>query len=287
MAEPGAVAEPAPAKLNLFLRVLGRRDDGFHDLRSLVQPLTLADGVQARVGGELTLTVIGECAADVPRSEDNLVLRAARALAAEVGLDPVAELLLAKRIPVAAGLGGGSGDAAATLRALNRLWGPGLAPERLREIAAAVGSDVPGLVEVRPALIAGRGEVVEPVEVPRTWWVLVTQPFGVRAADAYRWWDEDHPRPGPDPAPLLDALAAGDLGRVGGLLSNDLEGPVTARHREVGAARSRLLEAGALGATMVGSGPTVAGLVRDGFQAEDVAAVTGGIATGALTRAPA
>lgn len=286
MGEAGAVSEPAPAKLNLFLRVLGRRGDGYHDLRSLIVPLTLADGVQARRADRLVLTVVGECAADVPRREENLVIRAARALAEAEGLDPDVGLLLSKQIPVSAGLGGGSADAAATLRALARLWGLDGGPERLRAVGARIGSDVPALVEVRPALVEGRGEVVEPVDVPRTWWVLLPQPFGVRAGDAYGWWDQDGVPGGPNPEPLLAAIRAGDLKRAGPLLSNELEAPVAARHPEVTAAKERLLAAGALGAVMVGSGPTVAGLFRDGFQAEDVAAATGGIATSTITRVP-
>ena len=284
MAEARAVSEPAPAKLNLFLSVLGRRDDGYHDIRSLIAPLTLADGVQARRGERLLLTVVGECAADVPRREDNLVVRAARALAEAEGREPQAELLLSKQIPVAAGLGGGSADAAATLRALARLWGLQGGPDRLREIGARVGSDVPALVEVRPAFVSGRGEVVEPADVTRTWWVLMTQRFRVGAADAYAWWDEDGGPEGADPEPLLGAIRAEDVRRAGPLLSNDLEGPVAARHPEVVAAKERLLEAGAAGAVMVGSGPTVAGLVRDGFDAEGVAASTGGIAASTITR---
>src|ERR687892_166078 len=219
MGETGAVSEPAPAKLNLFLNVLGRREDGYHDIRSLILPITLADGVQARRAERLLLTVVGECAADVPRREDNLVVRAAHALA-----------------------------------------------------------------EARPVLVGGRGDIVEPAEVPRTWWVLLTQPFAVRAADAYRWWDEDGGPPGPDPEPLVEALRSGEVERAGSLLSNDLDGPVAARHPEVNVAKKRLLEAGAVGALMVGSGPTVAGFVRDGYQAEDVAAATGGIATSVITR---
>ncbi|HYZ11283.1 MAG TPA: 4-(cytidine 5'-diphospho)-2-C-methyl-D-erythritol kinase [Actinomycetota bacterium] len=284
MGEAGAVSEPAPAKLNLFLRVLGRREDGYHDIRSLIVPLTLADGVQARRAERLLLTVVGECAADVPRREDNLVVRAARALAEAEGREPAAELLLTKQIPVAAGLGGGSADAAAALRALARLWGVEGRPDRLREVAAGIGSDVPALLEVRPALVRGRGDIVEPTESPRTWWVLLTQPFGVRAADAYRWWDEDGGQAGPDPEPMLTAIRSGELERAGSLLSNDLEGPVAARHAEVRAAKNGLLEAGALGAIMVGSGPSVAGLVRSGFHAEEVAAATGGFVVASLHR---
>ena len=280
-----AVSEPAPAKLNLFLRVLGRRADSFHEIDSLVQPLTLADGVQARLGdGDVGLVVVGECAADVPRDRDNLVMRAARALGEAVGEPRGAELLLQKRIPVAAGLGGGSADAAATLRALDRLWGCGLAPTRLAEIGAAVGSDVPSQVHGVPVRVGGRGEVVERQEVPKTWWALVTLPFRVRAADAFTWWDEDGGRTGPEPSSFLEALAAEDPERVAGRLFNDLEEPVRARHPEVARASASLLKAGALGTVMCGSGPTVAGLARDGAHAEELAAATGGIVVGSIVR---
>lgn len=283
MPETAAVSEPAPAKLNLFLQVLGPREDGFHEIRSLLLPLTLADGVQARRGDRLGLTVIGEHAPAVARGEDNLVIVAARALAGAEGREPRVELLLSKQIPVAAGLGGGSADAAAALRALARLWGVAGGSARLREVAAMIGSDIPALVEIRPCLVAGRGELVEPASLPKTWWVLVTQPFGVRSADAYRWWDEDGGSTGPDPEPLLEAIRAGDLPRAGSLLVNDLGAPVAARHPEVAAAQDRLREAGAFGTVMVGSGPTVAGLVKDGLQAEGVALATGGTATATIT----
>jgi 4-diphosphocytidyl-2-C-methyl-D-erythritol kinase len=280
-----AVSEPAPAKLNLFLRVLGKRADGFHDIDSIVQPLTLADGVQARLGdGEVSLVVVGECAADVPRDRDNLVVRAARAMAEAFDERRGAAVLLQKRVPVAAGLGGGSSDAAATLRALDRLWACGAGPARLAEIGASLGSDVPSQVHGLPVRVGGRGEVVERVHVLRTWWVLVTLPFRVRAAEAYAWWDEDGGRSGPEPSSLLEALAGGDPERVAGQLFNDLEGPVASRYPDVAEARAHLVDAGALGAVMCGSGPTVAGLARDGHHAEELAAATNGIVVGSITR---
>jgi 4-diphosphocytidyl-2-C-methyl-D-erythritol kinase len=280
-----AVSEPAPAKLNLFLRVLGKHADGFHEIDSIVQPLTLADGVQARLAdGEVTLVVVGECAADVPRDRDNLVVRSARALGEAVGEARGAELLLQKRIPVAAGLGGGSADAAATLRALDRLWGCGLGPTRLAEIGARVGSDVPSQVHGLPVRVGGRGEVVERVDVPKTWWAVVTLPFRVRSADAYAWWDQDGAHTGPDPSSLLDALDAGDAERVARHLFNDLEEPVRARHPEVAQASSSLLEAGALGAVMCGSGPSVAGLCQDAEHAERVATAVQGLVVASIRR---
>ncbi|MGH2663788.1 MAG: 4-(cytidine 5'-diphospho)-2-C-methyl-D-erythritol kinase [Actinomycetota bacterium] len=286
MAEGGAVSEPATAKINLFLRVLRARPDGFHDIESLVQPVTLADGVQARPADQLSLTVVGEGARDVPWDEGNLVLRAAEVLAGAGGVAAGAALLLQKRIPVAAGLGGGSADAAATLRALDRLWELDLGVEGLLDVAATVGSDVPGLLSGGPALIGGRGDRVVARATPRTWWVLVTQPEGVAAGDAYRWWDEDGGVTGPSPEVLIRALDAGGPRAIAPHLFNDLEAPVTARRPDVAEARSRLLDAGALTALMCGSGPTVAGLARDGQDAEQLAAAVGGIAVASMSGGP-
>lgn len=280
-----SIREPASAKLNVFLRVRARREDGYHEVESLILPLTLADGVEAAPGEGLSLTVVGPRAGGVP-VEGNLMLEAARALARACGGDRGARLTLAKHVPVAAGLGGGSADAAATLRALNDLWGCGMPPERLAGIGAEVGSDVPALVLGGPVLVGGRGEVVRRVRVARTWWALLPADFGVSAADAYRWWDEDGGRPGPDPGPLLEALRTDNAEAVGRLLFNDLEAPVAARHPEVATARERLLAAGAVGALLCGSGPTVAGLARDGRHAEDLAAAVGGIAVGSAFGRP-
>jgi 4-diphosphocytidyl-2-C-methyl-D-erythritol kinase len=282
---PLPVSETAPAKLNVFLRVLGKRDDGYHDLETLVQPTTLADGVRAAHRDEgFGLVVAGERSAEVPTGPENLVLAAARALAEETGEARGANLTLVKRVPVAAGLGGGSANAAATLRALDRLWGIGLPPERLSEIGARVGSDVPALVGGGPVVARGRGERLASVPVGRTWWVLMILGFGVPVGQAYEWWDEDGARTGPGPAPLLDAIAVADPARLGPLLFNDLEEPVAARHPEVGRAREALNAAGALGAVMCGSGPTVAGLAGDGRHAEELARAVGGIAVGSVIR---
>ncbi len=271
MAEPrdrGPVSEPAPAKVNPFLRVLGNRGDGYHEVETLVQPITLADGVQAAPAEEgITLTVAGDRAGDVSTGEDNLVLRAARALGSERG----AHLLLAKRIFVAAGLGGGSADAAATLRALDRLWGLGLGIEGLAPVAARIGSDVPALLPGGPVLARGRGEVVEPFQVPPTWWVLVPFTFAITSTEAYGWWEELGSGTGPEAVGLLEALRAGDLAEAGQGLANDLQEGVVRHHPIAGEAIQGLKEAGALGAIVCGSGPTVAGLVRDGFHAEEVA----------------
>jgi len=285
MGEPGGgpISEPAPAKLNPFLRVLGRRRDGYHDVETLVLPITLADAVRASPAEDLSLVVAGDRAGDVPSGEENLVLRAARALREACGTDRGAALLLAKRVPVAAGLGGGSADAAAAIRALRDLWGCALGDEELLGLAASVGSDVPALLVGGPVVARGRGERVEPVEVSRTWWAVATA-SGVPTADAYAWWDEEAGEPGPDPGPLLEALRAGDLDAAAEYLFNDLEGPVAARRPEVGRAREALLEAGAIGTVMCGSGPSVAGLARHGMHAEEIASGAGGLAVATLSR---
>jgi 4-diphosphocytidyl-2-C-methyl-D-erythritol kinase len=268
-----AVSREAHAKINVFLRVLGAREDGYHELESLVLPLSLADTVVARSAPRLDVKVKGD-----PRLAEasgaggmNLGLVAALALAESCGLLLGAEIEITKRIPVAAGLGGGSADAAATLLALNDLWSCGLDPEELLGVAERVGSDVPALLLGRPVLVRGRGEHVEPVEVADTWWVVRPFPFGTRSPDAYRWWDEDGARTGLAPGRLQAAAAGGELAALGLALANDLEAPVVARHPEIGVVRDELLEAGALGAMMSGSGPTVVALARDRDHAEALA----------------
>lgn len=273
-AGPGTVIARPRAKINVFLRVLGRRPDGFHDLESLVVPVSLTDRLQIHAFADpgqfrtlsLSLDLGGDPAlvAGVPRDESNLVLRAAAALAERVGARGFAELTLEKRIPSAAGLGGGSADAAATLIALNDLWGCALSPAGLSEVGASVGSDVPALLSGGPAVIRGRGERVQPVLAPSQRWVLCTFPFEVRTADAFRWWDEDSSPTGPGPRPVIDAAARGDPHDLGRKMFNDLEAPVTRRHPAIAEAKERLLAAGAVGAVMCGSGPTVAALIPGG-----------------------
>jgi 4-diphosphocytidyl-2-C-methyl-D-erythritol kinase len=271
---PGTLRVPAPAKLNLFLRVVGRREDGFHELETLVVPLSLGDRLEIHARADpgrfrtlsLSLAVRGDPSLieGVPAGEDNLALRAAAALAQEAGVRGFADIALEKRVPSAAGLGGGSADAAATLRALNHLWMCGLDERRLAEVGATVGSDVPALLAGEAVLARGRGERVQPVSVPRMRWALIVLPFPVRTADAFGWWDQDGVPSQGDATALIDAVSTGDRRETGRLLFNDLEGPVIRRHPEVGEAKDRLIAAGALGAVMCGSGPTVAGLLEEG-----------------------
>jgi 4-diphosphocytidyl-2-C-methyl-D-erythritol kinase len=259
-----AVLFTAPAKLNLCLYLGPARDDGLHELCSLFEPLTVVDRIEVSESGSDEVICEGV-------EGENLAERALAALR-ERGWDgPPLRIEIEKRIPVAAGLGGGSADAAATLMALNRLWGCDLDPATLGEVAERIGSDVPALLLGGPVLMSGRGELLAPAEVASFWWVVVHFDFGVRSPDAYRWWDEDGGVAGPDPDPLLEAAAAGDAERLGPLLFNDLEAVVARRHPAVGEAKQQLLAAGALGAVMSGSGSSVVGLARDRDHAEQLA----------------
>ena len=272
---PNTKVVEARAKVNLFLRVLGRRADGYHELETAVLPISLADTLEVHGVSDpsfktlsVDLRVSGEPAlvAAVPADDSNLVLRAAARLARAAGTTGFADILLEKRIPVAGGLGGGSADAAATLRALNDLWGASLADEELRTIGAEVGSDVPALLAAAPVIARGRGETVEHVELPSMRWILTTFPFGVSTRDAYGWWDQDGRPSGPEPAALLEAARDGDVEEAGRLLFNDLEPAVLRRHPEIAAAKQRLLDAGVAGVVLCGSGPTLAALVPPGAE---------------------
>jgi 4-diphosphocytidyl-2-C-methyl-D-erythritol kinase len=259
-----ALQMAAHAKLNVFLRVLGRRDDGYHDVETLVLPISLADDVTVEAADELTLSLEGPAAERVPADDTNLALRAARALAAEIakaggGGSPGAHITIEKRIPVAAGLGGGSADAAATLLLLDELWVAGWGRDGLARLAGEVGSDVPALLLGEPAYAEGRGERVSPVFVQSTTWVVKPLAFGVSSADAYEWWDEQ-PATGPDAGALIAAAEAGNNALLGSALYNDLQEPVAARHPEISRTIEAFIEAGAEGAVMSGSGPTVVAL---------------------------
>lgn len=165
----------APAKINLGIEILGRRPDGYHELLTILQAIDLRDELSLVPAPELGLT--GD--RDLGPIEANLVLRAARLLQEETGTDRGATIHLAKRIPVAAGLGGGSADAAATLLGLNHLWELNLPPQELAQLAARLGSDVPFFLQGGARLASGRGEALAPLPTPRLWVVLVLSPTTV------------------------------------------------------------------------------------------------------------
>ena len=255
----GRLRVRAPAKINLDLRVLRRRPDGFHEVATILQSVALHDtlSITARRG---PLTVRSAAAA-VPRDRDNLVWTAAAALWRALGRsgDPAgAAVVVRKRIPAAAGLGGASSDAASALRGLRSWWAPAASPRLLEDVAARVGSDVPFFLRGGTVRAGGRGERLRRLPaLERRWVVLAAPGFGVSTADAYRWWDLD----GPDEAGGGGPVAApAGWRRDPGRLRNDLEAPVARRHPEIGLLAARLRSAGALHGALTGSGSVVFGL---------------------------
>ena len=289
MSVPVEIVGRAHAKINVFLRVLGLRDDGYHDLESLVLPISLYDVVTVRDSDRATLAVSGERAGELSaRGATNLALTVAKVLAESAGRPTAAaRISIEKRIPVAAGLGGGSADAAMTLKALNALWDLALDDARLQEVAASVGSDVPALLAGVPVLAHGRGERIQPVHMAPSTWVIRPFDLQVRTPEAFAWWDTDGST-GPDPGVLLAAAETGNAELLGHAMYNDLQRPVCARHPQIADVITAFHEAGALGAVMTGSGPTVAALARHLGHADRLAeAVPGSIVVSAPPAPPA
>jgi 4-diphosphocytidyl-2-C-methyl-D-erythritol kinase len=247
--------------VNLDLRVLGTRADGYHELRTVLQSIELHDTLTCveRPGAfALKCRVSG-----VPLDDSNLVWRAAAALWRTLGRDGDprdAVITIDKRIPMQAGLGGGSGNAAAALLALGRLWG-GAPVTLLREVASRIGADVPFFLSGGTALGLGRGEEIYPlVDLPPHWIVIVRPPFGVSTAEAYAWYDEDRTAGVKEPREL-QILPVPWPSRAAQMV-NDLEVPVVRRHPEIGSLKGALREAGAVASVMSGSGSAVYGLFR-------------------------
>ena len=251
----------ARAKINLTLDITGRRPDGYHELASVMQEIDLADTLVLEPAGDIFLTVEPPV---VAADGDNLVCRAARLLSRYAGVRQGAAMRLYKRIPVGAGLGGGSADAAATLAGLNRLWGLGLAPETLRELGARLGSDIPFCLTGGTALVTGRGETVQPLPPLPSLPVLLVKPrFAVSTAEIYRLWDDLNAGGGTATRAALPAVAAGDWRGVADSLANDLEQVTCVQYPEVLEVKKRLAAAGAWAVLMSGSGPAVFSLWPD------------------------
>jgi 4-diphosphocytidyl-2-C-methyl-D-erythritol kinase len=260
---PRPVTVRAHAKINLDLRVLGTRPDGFHELRTVFQALALHDTIEClpRVGPFAI-----ECdAAGVPLDRSNLVWRAAESLWRALRRDgPVRDVLvrLRKRIPLQGGLGGGSADAAATLVGLAHAWRVPLRPSQFVDVASTLGADVPFFMSGGTALGLGKGDEIYPLaDLPRHWVVLLIPGFGVASVDAYAWYDAERDLghglgvreaqyvPGPWPSRAAQMI-------------NDLEAPIARHHPEIEQMKTALRRAGALAAAMSGSGSTVFGLFQ-------------------------
>jgi 4-diphosphocytidyl-2-C-methyl-D-erythritol kinase len=256
-------------KVNLVLNILGKRVDGFHELETFFHPVALEDELRFIQGGdEIALTCSDP---SLPTGDENLVYRAARLFFQTSGLEPSVQIHLEKRIPHAAGLGGGSGNAATALLGLNRLFGTPLSEEQLRPLAATLGSDVPFFLQKKPALGVGRGEQIEAMEpfpcLGPVWIVLVRPPFGISTPWAYRelarFPEKRDGVPGRAEA-LAHALRSGELEALAnGGLFNSLEAPALEKYPLLSLFQEYFRSSGCLGTLMSGSGSTTFALFRD------------------------
>lgn len=250
----------ANAKVNLTLDILRKREDGYHDLQMVMQSICLHDDLcieHAEGDGAMRSNL-----AFLPADGRNLAQMAAAAFREATGLGGGVDITIEKRIPVCAGLGGGSADAAAVLRAMNELTGAGLDPAELARIGERVGSDVPYCVMGGTAMAEGRGEILTPLPPLPHCWVVVCKPsFSVSTPQLFSRVDVRRIVRRPDTAGLLEALKAGDLIGVARRMYNVFEDVMEPRRRcEVDAIKAAMIDCGALGASMSGSGPTVFGL---------------------------
>jgi len=298
--DPEAVTVRAPAKVNLQLSVGPARGDGYHALVTVYHAVSLFDEVTVLPSDQMAVAVTGEDAAQVPGDKSNLAWRAASALARAAGLRGAAvRIEISKRIPVAAGLAGGSADAAATLVACNELWRTGLSAGELGELAGGLGSDVPFALVGGTAVGRGRGEQLTPALATGTYhWALAFGQVGLSTAQVYATCDRlraartvagDQAKPATEPElshPLMTALRSGDPARVGPLLANDLQPATLSLQPDLRRALAAGREHGALGAIVSGSGPTCAFLAKDAAHARDIAvALTGAGVCRAVARA--
>lgn len=255
------IFEKAPAKINLLLDVLRKRDDGFHEVEMIMTMVDLADRLELE---ELPRDgiVLSSQAGFIPLDEKNLAFQAALLLKKRYGIRRGVYMHLDKQIPVAAGLAGGSSDAAAALKGLNKLWGLGLSLLELESLGAELGSDVPFCIRGGTAIARGRGEKLESIAPPPQCWVILAKPpINVSTADVYGKLRASEIRRHPSVPRMLDAIARESFPDLCAELGNVLEEVTLDRYPEVRQIKDCMVKLGADGVLMSGSGPTVFGLV--------------------------
>ncbi|MBP2002698.1 4-diphosphocytidyl-2-C-methyl-D-erythritol kinase [Paenibacillus shirakamiensis] len=255
------IYEKAPAKINLMLDVLHKRPDGYHEVEMIMTMVDLADRLEMEELPRDTI-IISSQAGYIPLDEKNLAFQAARLIKDRYNVRSGVYIHLDKKIPVAAGLAGGSSDAAATLRGLNRLWNLGISPEELQLLGAELGSDVPFCVTGGTALATGRGEKLTPIANPPQCWVILAKlPINVSTADVYGRFRVQQIQQHPSAAAMQGAIESGSFAAVCNQLGNVLEDVTLQLYPEVAQLRETMMRLGADGVLMSGSGPTVFGLV--------------------------
>lgn len=271
----GSVTVRVPGKVNLYLAVDDRREDGYHELTTVFQAVSLLDEVTVRNADVLSLEVIGEGAGTLPTDERNLAWQAAELMADHVGRAPDVSIMIDKSIPVAGGMAGGSADAAAVLVAMNSLWELNVPRRDLHMLAARLGSDVPFALHGGTALGTGRGEELATVLSRNSFhWVLAFADGELLTPDVFTELDRlrdggDPPRLD-EPGPVLAALAAGDPEQLAPLLGNEMQAAAVSLNPALRHALRAGVEAGALAGIVSGSGPTCAFLCTSAAEAVDV-----------------
>ena len=259
----------APAKINLFLEILGKRDDGYHEIETIMQEIDLADNLQFE---EIQEGVKLECNdKSIPLNQDNLVCKAANLILKECGIKKGVSINLEKKIPVGAGLGGGSSDAATTLKALNSLWGVGLNDGELMELAAKLGSDIPFFIKGKTSICSGRGEKISPVEVRNKMNFLILFPrVHISTETIYKNLKIDLTKKRKDVSFFLDALKYSESVGIGKLLFNRLEEVIFATYPDLLQVKHSLEFFDFCGLSISGSGSAFFGLCKDRHQAEAI-----------------
>src|SRR5690625_4666036 len=263
-----SVFEKAPAKINLSLDVLGKRDDGYHDVEMIMTTIDLYDRIELDTLKEDKIKV-SIWSRYVPNDERNLAYKAAAALKKKYSIPQGVHIRIEKNIPVSAGLGGGSSDAAAVLRGLNKLWSLNLPLEELATIGATIGSDIPFCVYGKTAIEKGRGEIIERLPSPPTCWVVLAKPdIGVSSRNIFKKYiHKERPH---STQKVINSLERNQFLNLCRTINNVLEEVTFELYPEVEQMKSKMIKYGATGVLMSGSGPTIYGLVKQHGKAKRI-----------------
>lgn len=259
----------AYGKINFALDVISKRSDGYHDVEMIMQSIGLYDliTIKETICG---IRLNSNCKS-IPLDENNIAYKAAELIITHTGIDRGVDIYLHKNIPVAAGMGGGSADAAAILKGLNELWSLGLCIRELMDFALSLGADVPFFILGGTALACGIGEKLTPIKALEDVLMLIVKPdFGVSTAQVYSMFDISKITERPSMPLMIDALRTRNLAAIGKNLCNVFEHVVCAMHPEVSEIKRQMIRKGALGSLMSGSGPTVYGIFENYVQAEEL-----------------
>lgn len=261
----------APAKLNLLLKITGQRVDGYHELVSVLVPVALYDKLKiSKLERGLKVYWSGR---ELPKGQNNLVNRAAVSFFKKTGIRKGAKITAIKKIPVSSGLGGGSSDAAATLKGLNQLWGNSLSSGDLERLALSLGADVPFFLLQRPSIARGIGEILQPMKsFPSFWYVIVSPNLMVSTAWAYKRVKLQLTN---KEIQSIVNLSEKAIFNIPELLSNDLEGVTLGKYPFLCSIKDSLIKLGALGALMTGSGPSIFGLFDSSRKAYEAGKIIG------------